>query len=498
MAIKDVYHKRMILLSSVLLACSGVFSSGCGSSAGSQDPSTKTGSGALQLSPVAVNLTQGGSVNFVPANGAVTILPSRCTWQTGDTTILSSKGNGEFAGIGIGSSSVTATCDGSSTSASVLVSSTIDPTAITITSGGTYSGNWSSNDPKVPAVTILTNEPVVLKNSTLTSRGDLIHIYGSGGGANVTIENVTGTALDPGVAGAVKGMFVAGENMSYLSVTHCTIHNPSFGVYVASSKLTSLTIRDNTADNLDDRKSDGDGGFLLNQRVLGHFIQFNAVSLPNGGEIAWNEMINSDGKASIEDIINIYQSQGSKVQPILIHDNYLQGAFATGLTISYTGSGIQMDGDSIDPSAASGFVQIQNNTIVHLAGPAISIAAGHDISVTGNRIVSCGKDSSGNWIDAPWTDVLVMSNYYSTNQYFNNYMANNSGGMVRPDPNGNPAASDIYAPSASKSLNDVVGTNVFEEPCLVGSSLDLAAESTEWKRWLGTVTAAAELLGDQH
>jgi hypothetical protein len=495
----EVYDKRMVPLSSVLLACASVaLSVGCGSSKGSQAPSGKAVQGELQISPATVNLLQGNSVTFVPVEDAIAISLPRCIWQAADTAVLSSKGEGKFVGVGVGSSSVTATCDGNSASATVLVSSAANPTAIKITSGGTYSGNWSSTDPQVPAVTILTNEPVVLQNSTLASRGDLIVIYGSQGGANVTIDNVTGIALDPGVVGVARGKFVGAEGMSRLSVTHCTMQGVSFGVYVASSTLASLTIKDNVGDNLDDRESDGHGGYLLNQRVLGHYIQLNGVSLPNGGEIAWNQMINLDGTGSVEDIINIYQSQGFRGKAILIHDNYLQGAFAAGQTTSYTGSGIQMDGGSNDPSTATGFVQIQDNTVVHLAGVGISIAAGHDISVTGNRIVSCGKDSSGNWIDAPWTSVLVMSNYYQTDWYFNNYMANNSGGLVRPDANGNPSPGAVDAPSASPSLNNIVGINAFEQPCLTASGLNLAAESVEWKRWLDSVTSAGELLGDQH
>jgi hypothetical protein len=493
-----VYYKKMVILSSVVLLACSVLSFGCGGSKGGLEPSGKTVPSALQLSPAMINVPQGGGVRFALAQDAVAISPSRCTWQAADTTILSSKGNGEFVGIDIGSSSVVATCDGSSTSASVLVSPATNPTAIRITSGGTYSGSWSSTDPKVPAVTILTNEPVVLRNSTLTSRGDLIVIYGSEGGANVTIDNVTGTALDPGIAGQARGKFLDAEVMSHLSVTHCTMHGVSFGVYVASSGLASLTINNNVADNLDDRKSDGHGGYLLNQRLLGHFIQLNGVSLPNGAEIAWNQMIDSDGAASVEDIINFYQSHGSAGKAVLVHDNYLQGAFAVGQTTPYTGGGIQMDGDSNDPSTATGFMQIQNNTIVHTAGVGISVAAGHDISVTGNRVVSCGKDSSGNWIAGEGSVALVMANYYQTNQYFNNYMANNSGGVVRPDASGKPSPSNIHAPSASEDLNNVVGTNVFEQPCLAGSSLTLAAESIERNKWLSTVAAAGELLGDQH
>jgi hypothetical protein len=345
---------------------------------------------------------------------------------------------------------------------------------------------------------ILTNEPVVLRNSTITGRGDLIIVYGSQGGANVTIDNVTGTALDPGVAGQARGKFVGAEVMSGLSVTHCTMHGVGFGVYVASSTMALLIIKDNVADNLDDRESDGHGGFLLNQRVLGHLIQLNGVSLPNGGEIAWNQMINSEGAASVEDVISFYQSYGSAGKAVLVHDNYLQGAFATGQTTAYTGGGVQMDGGSNDPSTATGFVQIINNTIVHLAGFGISIGAGHDISVTGNRIVSCGKDSSGSWIATPGSTALVMMNYYQSNQYFNNSMANNSGGVVRPDASGNPIPGDVDAPSSSQSLHNIVGSNVFEQPCLAGSNLNLAAEPIEKDRWLGTVATAGELLGDQH
>jgi hypothetical protein len=495
-----VYHKIMAVLSSVLLACSSIaLSVGCGSSKGSQAPFGKAVQGVLRLSPAMVSLPQGNDVRFALAEDTITISPSRCTWQAADTTILSSKGNGEFVGIGIGSSSVTATCGGSSASSSVLVTPVSDPTAIMITSGGTYSGNWTSTDPKIPAVTILTNEPVILQNSTLSGRGDLIVIYGRQAGANVTIDNVTGTALNPGVAGAARGKFLGVENVSRLSVTHCTMHGVSFGVYVtASAALESLTIKDNVGDNLDDRKSDGNGGYLLNQRVLGHFIQIGGTYSPNGGEIAWNQMINSDGKASIEDVISFYQGRGAAGKPIAVHDNYIEGAFATGQTTPYTGTGVQMDGDPNYPSTANGFVQIFNNTIVHLAGSGISIAAGHDISVTGNRIVSCGKDVSGNWIAGQGSVALAMLNYYQMNQYFNNYMANNSGGLISPDANGNPEPGDIYTPSASKDLNNVVSTNVFEQPCLAGSSLNLAAESIERNRWLSAVAMAGELLGDQH
>jgi hypothetical protein len=487
-----------MILTTTLLACLGLASStGCGSSQATPG-SGKQVSAVLQLTPSAVNVSVGASVSFHPLSEENAVPNANCVWSAADPTVLASKGNGDFAAMAPGSSAVTATCGGSTASASVLVATVSNPSAIKITSGGVYSGNWSSKDPSVPAVTIITSEPVTIKNSTVSGPGQLIVIYGSGRGGDVTIDNVTGTAIDPGVAAQAKGKFIDAEVMSRLSVTHCTMHKVSFGVYIVSSTLTSLTIKDNVADNLDDRNSDGNGGYLINQRTLGHFIQFNGVSLPNGGEIGWNKVINTDEAASTEDILSFYESHASADKMVLVHDNYLEGAFAAGQTTTYTGGGMQFDGGSSDPSTATGFIKVYDNTLVHTAGFGISIGAGHDISVTSNRIVSCGKDRAGKWIADPGSFAISMWNYYQTNQFFNNYMANNSGGLVRPGANGNPSPGDISAPSASDSLHNIVGTNVFEQPCLTSSGLTLAAESAERTRWLDTVSQAGELLGDQH
>ena len=89
--------------------------------------------------------------------------------------------------------------------------------------------------------------------------------------------------------------------------------------------------------------SDGQGGFLPAQRIPGHFIQLNDVSVTGTADISWNQVIDSPGQASVEDIIDIYDSQGSAANPIDIHDNYLQGAFSAGST-GYTGGGIMTEG----------------------------------------------------------------------------------------------------------------------------------------------------------
>ncbi len=45
---------------------------------------------------------------------------------------------------------------------------------ITITSGGTYTGNWQRVDPATPVVQIVTTQPVTIVNSRLRGPGDLV------------------------------------------------------------------------------------------------------------------------------------------------------------------------------------------------------------------------------------------------------------------------------------------------------------------------------------
>ena len=45
---------------------------------------------------------------------------------------------------------------------------------LVITAGGTYTGDWQSTDPSVPAVMVLTTEPVTILNSRLKGPGWLL------------------------------------------------------------------------------------------------------------------------------------------------------------------------------------------------------------------------------------------------------------------------------------------------------------------------------------
>ena len=423
---------------------------------------------------------------------------AQCTWQSSQPSVLSSLGNGQFQGAQAGTAQVTVHCGASSATASVTVTAQQASGPIVITSGGTYSGNWTSTDPSTAAVTIKTDEPVVLQDSVISSRGSLIKVSGVKTGANVTIQNVTGTALDPQVAGDQRGIFLAATQVTSLVVKNCSMIGVSFGVQLVTSSPSTLEITNNYASNLEDRASDGQGGFLATRPSLGHFIILNGVSAPAGAEIAWNQVVQTIGQSSTEDVINIYNSQGSLGHPISVHDNYMEGSSSPVVNGHYTGTALITDGTGTNGSSPTAYVQFENNQVVATAGTGVGIAAGHDISATGNRIVSCGMTSSGSWY-AWGANAVVIWNYYSSTQFYNNTITTTVGGMVGPNSKNVPTAYDLWVNPPDKSDSGVSATgNDFTDPCFTSTGVNLQAEDTERSFWSSKIAAAGELIGDQH
>ncbi len=473
----------------------------CGCGVVSTPAGTAALSAGLNVLPTTLSLQQGQTANFSIQNTSAE-LPA-CEWTSSNQDVLDSAGNGAFTAVGPGAATVNAACGATSGSASVSVPSIASTSGFTIKSGGTYSGAFSSDNPNIPAITIDTNQPVILENSTVSGRGDLIRILGTGStpalGSKATIRNVTGTALDPGVAGSYRGAFVRNDEAASISVTNCTMTGVSFGIYLAPMAVSSITIENNQAFNLEDRPSDGKGGLIPSRAMKGHFIQFNNVAAINGADIAWNQVINTLGQASVEDIIDMDDSGGSSAQhPVMIHDNYVQGAFSTGSS-NYTGSGIMVEGDSPLMAKTSGFIEVTNNEVVLTAGAGIAITEGHDIAMSGNRIVSCGIDSSGKWYAGLSGNAAALWNASASPNFFNNRISGTTGGLVRPDAGAHAMAADLWAPDVSVLKNNVASGNVFDNPCWTGGKvLSNQAELIERSNWNEKVQAAGQILGDTH
>ena len=400
----------------------------------------------------------------------------------------------------IGAAGVAFTClglagcgsGGTLTQAVPLTSESAKSGPITITAGGTYSGNWVSNDPSIPAVLITTDQPVVIQNSTVSGPGNLIVLNGKTM-ADLTVRNVTGTGMDARVAGQARGGFLRAYSFKSLVVQNCTITGTSFGVSAGYGTAQTVEITNNKGSGLEDRASDGKGGFLTTRPELGHFIQLSKLSAPNGAEIAWNALTQVIGQTSTEDPINIYLSQGGNGRPIDVHDNYMEGNSSPAKP-TYSGNGIMTDGDSTGNTA---WVLIQANEIVHTAGSGIAIATGHDITAQANRVVSCGKDAAGNTYTQYAAAAVTIWNYYGAPGFYNNSIATTTGGLVAVTQNGASTVNDIAAISVDST--DTIAGNDFTDPCMgTGGTLTLAAEDQERTYWANKLKANAVVLGDQH
>jgi len=421
-----------------------------------------------------------------------------CTWQTSNDLVLSSLGNGEFQGQSAGTAVATVTCGSIYTDTAVIqVNSSTPSGPIVITKGGTYSGVWNSNSPTVPAISIATDQPVTIENSVITSKGDLIDVTGVSTGANVTIQNVTGTALDPGVAGLQRGKFVNAKLIASLVVENCTMSGVSYGVNGSASTVSTLKIDYNVATNMEDRASDGNGGLTTARPSLGHFVILGNIVAPNGADIGWNQVINTIGHTSNEDVVNIYKSVGSANATITAHDNYFEG-YSTAAGSSYNGTGLITDGNATAPYTA--YVLFQNNEMVHMAGSGVAIAVGHDITVKGNRVVSCGVDAYGNWFAMPYADGVYLWNFYGVPQsnFYNLTIKTTAGGIIRPTSANTPMTADSWINTPDTNASDSIGLKSFNDPCLVNGVLNPQAENNERNYWAAKKASAGVLLGDQH
>jgi hypothetical protein len=493
-----------LFLFSVCIGCGGSMNASAPTSTPAAAPSASPGPGTtpapLSVAPANPTIQSGQTIAF-SVNGAAA--DTVCSWTTSNPAVLAIVGDEQFQGQQAGNATVSVACGSQNVQAIVTVVAQATSGPITITAGGTYSGAWTSNDPSTAAVTITTDDPVTIEDSTIVSRGMLILVSGVSTGANVTVENVTGTALDSGVSGLQRGAFVFASKIHSLIVRNCTMTGVSFGVDAVSSTVSTIQIDNNLAINLEDRASDGQGGLLAKEPYFGHFVILSAISAPGGAEIAWNQVMQTIGQSSTSDVINIYRSQGSPGEPIWVHDNYIEGSSSPDFPTSFSGVGIIADGGKAAPVTA--YALFQNNEIVHTAGSGVSIDNGHDVTATGNRIVSCGQDASGNWYAVPFANAVSIWDSYGSGPslFYNDTITDSAGGLVRPNSSGDPMAADYWGSSLSMTYpgNSTSGNN-FTNPCLangaVNGQLNLAAETAERAYWTAKVSAANEQIGDQH
>ena len=354
---------------------------------------------------------------------------------------------------------------------------------LVIRAGGTYSGNWESDDPTVPAVSIQTSDPVIIQNCNVRGKYDLIRTAYSH--TKVTVQNCNGFGMNPGVAGQAPGRFFFSENFDNATVQNNYLEGTAgirIATYNGNHTTDTVRILRNRSKNIDGRWSTGTGfsttGF---DRVA--FVQLVQDSAIPGAEIAWNEDINEPQNSRVEDNINIYESSGTSTAPILIHDNYIQGAYAAlPESQQFSGGGIDTDG----ASGGTQWVRVYNNQVVGTSNYGLGLVAGANNVFYNNRAISSGLLPNGHQILAQNVGAIDW-NMYSYGGFTNNVVRDNVIGWYRPATS---ALTPSYFPDCPSACT---GNTALHG----GAAVTLADEAAERVSWDAKVLAAGLTLGSQ-
>ncbi len=378
--------------------------------------------GATQLKAIAT--FSDGSTKDVTANFA---------WTSSDTRTIAATSSGLLSGLATGKATITGSYQGHQAAAPAV--STIGQVdwsgPIVITEAGTYSGNWQSTDSKTPAVTVATTAPVVIENSHISSAAGLIKT--SVAGADLTVRNSVGLAVNPSVKGQANGVFLDASTPARLDIENNYVENAGGGVLVHGYSgnrdgQQTIVIRANRARNLNGLPSDGNGGYLPpvgSNQSASRFIELDKVQAVPGIDVGWNEVINYPGRSLVADNIAVKSSSGTPNQPLEIHDTYIQGAYPySAAQADYQGGGIKTESNPNDSAQeAPAFNSIHDNQVVGTVNYGIEFTAGHDNIAANNRVISSGVLADGTRIAAQ--HVGMANGDGASGNIYNNSMHDN-------------------------------------------------------------------------
>jgi hypothetical protein len=366
-------------------------------------------------------------------------------------------------------------------------------TSIVITEGGTYTGNWESQDLTVPVVDIQTSEPVLIQNAVLRGKGTLINIrYAQ---ADVTIKHCSGYGINPNIRGRVMGKFIDSEWTNNLVVENNFIEGTS-GIYVQDfygdgSTNQTIKIQYNQFRNIDGRHSDGVGGYLSSPEG-GSAVQFNQVRHVANIEIAWNEIINQPWKSRTEDVMNFFLSSGTASSRLLVHDNFIDGSYpADPVTDDFTGGGIITDGPAQVADNATAYLYVYNNQVIRTTNYGIGISAGHHNEFANNRVIASGHLSDGRWVNAQNIGAYIYNIYNAPAAAFTyNSMHDNEIGWQARNSFGKIARNDLWLPGCE--------TGECENNTPLPAPITHDTEAAEYTLWQNKLKANGIRIGEQN
>jgi hypothetical protein len=340
---------------------------------------------------------------------------------------------------------------------------------IVISQGGTYSGNWQSLDPN------RTSDPVTIDNANIQSWDDLIDTDIAG--ANLTVENTSGWALNPDAQGQTPGRFLDADGFNSITVENDFLDGTSgieLSHYAGNDTATqTITVDKNLALNIDGRESTGKGGYSTSQSQDVQFLQLSHDSDLVGAEIAWNQVFNQPGQSRVEDNISIFESGGTPASHLEIHDNFIDGGYPADPTDSnYSGGGILLgDGDgTVEPA---GNVDAYNNQVLNTTNYGIAIAADSNDTISNNRVISTGALPDGTPLPAENVGIYIWQN--NPGSFSNNVSTGNVIGWQVVSSSGAISRNDEWLPDAEPGTTG-------QDTSLPGP-ITQATEQNEYSLW---------------
>ncbi len=358
---------------------------------------------------------------------------------------------------------------------------------ITITTGGTYTGNWQSLDGNVAAVTIATTQPVTIVDSNIQSRG---HLILGRAVMNLTVRNTTGTGLNSNISGQEAGRFVTTQYGFTNLVVENNVMEQTSGIWVYnyqgnSTASNTMRIVGNVAHNIDGRWSNGAGGYMTgaNDFTRVQFLQLDKIRNVPFMEVGWNQVVNDPFNSRVEDNINFFASGGTAASPVQVHDNFIWGAYPSDpATMGFSGGGI-IAGDNSTGTLKAGYIDIFNNQVVGTTNYGLSIVCGNDQRLFNNRVVAANVLPDGRQIQAQNVGISMASAAMwgmPCDNYVNNAATNNTVGFQRSS-----GRNDWWVPSA----------NVWSGNVSMSGTITRATEQAEYTSWLAKVSAAGRTVG---
>ena len=324
---------------------------------------------------------------------------------------------------------------------------------LVITQGGVFENlKINSTDYDVPAIKVLTSQPVTIRNCVISGSGNIVYCNYSG--FKITMENNYIWGRNPDIAGKQQGRSVMTDAGDYFIFrNNFTMQTGGLRIRGYNGSSTeSVVVEGNIHKDLTSLVSNGtglpgragydltidNGGEWNRQMIILNGINVSAGT--NSPRIKYNILENNeyeaDNVSSTEDLINIFGSTGqSLANPIEISKNFLRGAHGNYPMDNYHafyGTAIILDAGA--SGANFGVVEIHDNYLSYIQNAGICVSAGHDCKVWNNKLVNPLYAEDGNYIQGyydiggylwAWNSAYPVSNTtYYDNFYYNNITKN--------------------------------------------------------------------------